>query len=95
VRPPDPERTNWKPLEAGCVASFHPEQIEFAPKLATVPVFLTPNSQRILGNWQHFGYLVASFWVSSPCALDYFFSGVSWVRSKSAIRRRVLAPSTR
>jgi hypothetical protein len=51
---------NWKPFEAGCVASYRPNQVENAPKLATFPVFLGVNSQRIRKNWQHLGCLVAS-----------------------------------
>jgi hypothetical protein len=39
-------------IKSGFVASFHPNQIENASKLATVPVFSTPNSQQIGENWR-------------------------------------------
>ena len=42
-----------------------PQQIENGSKLATVPVFLTPNWQHHGMNWQHFSSLVASFGVCS------------------------------
>jgi hypothetical protein len=61
----DPRTGNWEPFLAGSVASFCPNQIENAPKLATVPVFSGVNSQRIRENWQHFGRSVASFRVSA------------------------------
>ena len=43
------------------VASFCLQQIENVAKLATVPVFLPPNSQQTGENWQHLCRLVASF----------------------------------
>jgi hypothetical protein len=45
---------NWQQNRTRSVASFRPTQIENASKLATVPAILTPNSQRIRENSQHF-----------------------------------------
>ncbi len=58
------EVQNSQQSEAKCVAGFRPNQIENAPKLATLPVILTPNWQQIRENSQHLCRSVASFWVS-------------------------------
>lgn len=69
----DPRQANWKPFKTGCVAGFCPNQIENAPKVATVPVFSGVNSQQIHYNWQHFGPLIASIHTqnsTSACPLS-------------------------
>ena len=60
-------KPNWEHILTPSVASFCPNQIENAPKLATVPVFLTTNWEHLSVNWRHFGYLVASL---RGCSVD-------------------------